>query len=78
MEDDRVAVSFNDTGIGIPIDVKDKIFEPIFTTKEVGRGMGLGLSIAYGIISDYGGTIQVESREGEGTTFKLTFPCAPE
>ncbi len=78
MEDDRVAVSFNDTGIGIPIDVKDKIFEPFFTTKEVGRGMGLGLSIAYGIISDYGGTIQVESREGEGTTFKLTFPCAPE
>jgi PAS domain S-box-containing protein len=75
MDDGHVVVSFNDTGIGIPIDVKDKIFEPFFTTKEVGRGMGLGLSIAYGIISDYGGTIQVESREKVGTTFKLTFPC---
>jgi histidine kinase len=73
-----VAVTFSDTGIGIPMDDKDRIFEPFFTTKEVGKGMGLGLSIAYGIVRDYGGAIHVESREGEGTTFKLTFPCAPE
>ncbi|MBL7176553.1 MAG: PAS domain S-box protein [Desulfobacteraceae bacterium] len=78
VEGDRVAVTFSDTGIGIPMDDKDRIFEPFFTTKEVGKGMGLGLSIAYGIVRDYGGAIHVESREGGGTTFNLTFPCAPE
>jgi histidine kinase len=78
VEGDRVAVMFSDTGVGILIDDKDRIFEPFFTTKEVGKGMGLGLSIAYGIVRDYGGTIHVESREGGGTTFKLTFPSAPE
>jgi histidine kinase len=78
VEGDRVAVTFSDTGIGIPMDDKDRIFEPFFTTKEVGKGMGLGLSIAYGIVRDYGGTIHVESREGGGTTFKLTFPSAQE
>jgi histidine kinase len=78
VEGDRVAVTFSDTGIGIPMDDKDRIFEPFFTTKEVGKGMGLGLSIAYGIVRDYGGTIHVESREGGGTVFKLTFPSAPE
>jgi PAS domain S-box-containing protein len=75
VEGDRVVVTISDTGIGIQMDDKDRIFEPFFTTKEVGKGMGLGLSITYGIVRDYDGTIHVESREGGGTTFRLTFPC---
>ncbi len=75
-EGDRLAVTVSDTGIGIPEDAKSKIFEPFFTTKEVGKGMGLGLSIIYGIVKDYGGDIHMESQEGIGTTFKITFPAA--
>ncbi len=71
-----MAVTIFDTGAGIPDSMKDRIFEPFFTTKEVGRGMGLGLSITYQIVNDYGGHIQVDSEVGVGTTFRLTFPCA--
>ncbi|HEU20116.1 MAG TPA: PAS domain S-box protein [Deltaproteobacteria bacterium] len=69
-----VIVTVSDNGVGIPEDIKDKIFEPFFTTKDVGKGTGLGMSISYGIIHDYGGTIDVESKVDEGTTFTLTFP----
>jgi signal transduction histidine kinase len=73
----RVAVSVSDTGAGIPEDILDKIFEPFFTTKGVGVGTGLGLSISYGIVKDYGGTMEVKSKVGVGTTFLLTFnPCS--
>jgi PAS domain S-box-containing protein len=75
-EGDRVAVTVSDTGIGIPDDARDKVFEPFFTTKEAGKGMGLGLSIAYGIVKDYDGDIHVEGKENEGAIFKLTFPVA--
>lgn len=75
-EGSQVAVTVTDTGIGIPKDARDKIFEPFFTTKEVGKGMGLGLSILYEIVRDYGGMIRVYSEEGVGSTFKLTFPSA--
>jgi PAS domain S-box-containing protein len=75
-ENDRVAISVSDTGAGLPEAHKNRIFEPFFTTKEVGKGMGLGLSITYGIVKDYGGEIEVCSDEGTGTTFKITFPFA--
>ncbi|MFH2064682.1 MAG: ATP-binding protein [Pseudomonadota bacterium] len=77
MENSRVALSISDNGSGIPEENLNKIFQPFFTTKEVGKGMGLGLSIIYGIVKDYGGEIFVDSRLGTGTTFLQTFPIAP-
>jgi len=74
-ENEYVVLTISDTGIGIPKSMQDKIFEPFFTTKEVGKGMGLGLSIVYGIVQSYGGSVQVESEEGKGTCFKYSFPC---
>ncbi len=70
----QVVVTVSDSGIGISDSVKDKIFEPFFTTKEVGKGTGLGMSISYGIVRDYGGSVDVQSKEGVGTTFELRFP----
>jgi two-component system NtrC family sensor kinase len=61
-----------DTGPGIPPEALPRIFDPFFTTKA--EGTGLGLSISYGIVRDHHGTVDVESREGLGTTFTLTFP----
>jgi len=74
----QVVVTVTDTGTGIPDNMKDKIFEPFFTTRQVGKGTGLGLSISYGIVKDYGGTIEVESEVDKGATFKLTFPSCEE
>jgi len=73
---ERVMLTVSDNGIGIPESLRERIFEAFFTTKEMGEGMGLGLSISYGIVKDYGGDIDIESKEGLGTTFKLSFPCA--
>jgi PAS domain S-box-containing protein len=67
-------MTISDTGTGIPEKNIPKIFEPFYTTKEVGKGMGLGLSIIYGIIRDFEGTINVESKPGGGTRFHLRFP----
>jgi len=73
--DNKVVVTISDTGKGIPTEIMDKIFEPFFTTREVGQGTGLGMSISYRIISDYGGTIEIESEVDKGTTFTLKFPA---
>ena len=76
LENDRVTLTVSDNGIGIAQAVLEKVFEPFFTTKEVGSGMGLGLSISYGIVKDYNGEIDIQSKEGLGTTVKMAFPCA--
>ncbi len=72
----RVVAEVEDNGPGIPEEIKDKIFEPFFSTKETSHDMGLGLAILYGIIKDYDGDVQVFSRQGEGTTFRVSFPAA--
>lgn len=75
LDQESVEVTFSDPGCGIPPQILDKIFEPFFSTKEPGKGTGLGLSVTYGIVKDHGGDIDVESKEGEGTTFKVTLPA---
>jgi len=73
-EQDGISISIADTGPGIPEDDLPRIFEPFFTTKEEGKGTGLGLSLGYRIVETHGGTINVSSRVGEGTTFHIEFP----
>ncbi|MGD9246638.1 MAG: PAS domain S-box protein [Desulfobacteraceae bacterium] len=70
----HVVVEVCDSGIGIPERNRGKIFEPFFTTKKVGEGTGIGLSISYGIIKDFGGTIRVRSEKSQGACFIITFP----
>ncbi len=72
----RVAVS--DTGSGIRPEDMARLFEPFFTTKEVGRGLGLGLAIAYGIVTQHGGMIDVQSQVGAGSTFRVVLPSCGE
>ena len=69
---DKVVVEVTDTGVGIPTENLPKIFEPFFTTKEIGRGTGLGLAVCYGILTEHGGTLDVQSTVGSGTTFTIT------
>jgi CheY-like chemotaxis protein len=67
-------ISFSDNGTGMSPDVQDKVFDPFFTTKEAGTGTGLGLSTVFGIVKQSGGHIEVQSTEGQGTTFRVSFP----
>ena len=71
-EDGKVVIEVTDTGVGIPTENLPKIFEPFFTTKEIGRGTGLGLAVCYGILTEHGGTLDVQSTVGTGTTFTIT------
>ena len=73
-ENNLVILEISDTGDGIPQEVMSKIFDPFFTTKGEGKGIGLGLSVVYGIVDAHGGDIEVDSKIGEGTTFKVTLP----
>ncbi len=72
--EDDVRIEIEDTGVGIATDKLERVFEPGFTTKAAGRGMGLGLPISRHIIDQHGGRIEVRSREGEGSTFVVTLP----
>jgi len=76
-EEDNIFISISDTGCGIEEDKIGRIFEPFYTTKEVGKGTGLGLSITYDIIRKHNGAIQVKSKPGEGTTFTIKIPVIP-
>jgi len=69
-------IRISDTGCGIPKTHLKNIFEPFFTTKEEGKGVGLGLSVVYGIVTRHRGTVEVESEPGEGTTFTIHLPLA--
>jgi two-component system NtrC family sensor kinase len=73
----KISVTFRDTGVGIPQENVSKLFEPFFTTKKKGKGVGLGLSVAYGIIQEHGGSILVRSKVGKGTTFTVELPLKP-
>lgn len=74
-QQDEIHISFADTGEGIAEENLDKIFEPFFSTKKVGEGTGLGLSVSYGLIRNHGGEIKVTSRTGEGTVFTVVLPA---
>jgi signal transduction histidine kinase len=72
-----VEVAIRDDGGGMPPEVMTRIFDPFFTTKDVGGGTGLGLAISHGVITGHGGTIDVESAPGVGTTFRIRLPIGP-
>lgn len=73
-EDRKIIISFEDTGEGIPREHLSRLFEPFFTTKKKGKGVGLGLSVAYGIVQEHGGSINVHSKPGHGATFSVELP----
>jgi two-component system NtrC family sensor kinase len=69
-----IRIALSDTGKGIRPEDMENIFVPFYTTKEVGKGTGLGLSVSYGIVKSLGGTIEVESVPGKGSTFSIVLP----
>ncbi|MGA8752599.1 sensor histidine kinase, partial [Candidatus Deferrimicrobium sp.] len=71
---DRIRIAFADNGPGVPADLRTRIFEPFFTTRDVGKGKGLGLTVAYDLVTAHGGTIEVEDTPGGGATFVLQLP----
>jgi signal transduction histidine kinase len=76
---EAVEIRVRDNGTGIPADIRDKLFQPFFTTKPTGEGTGLGLSISYDIVTQqHGGTIEVDSRVGEFTEFTIRLPRTPK
>jgi two-component system, NtrC family, sensor kinase len=77
-ERDGVRIEIEDSGSGIPDEIRNKIFEPFFSTKAEGKGTGLGLSVMYGIVQRHHGTITFDSAAGKGTVFRLFLPCRSE
>jgi signal transduction histidine kinase len=76
--DNQILIKVQDNGNGIPESIREKIFQPFFTTKPTGQGTGLGLSLAYDIVTKgHGGHLNVDSTENEGTKFILTLPTLP-
>jgi signal transduction histidine kinase len=76
LESGMVCILVCDTGQGIPPEIRSRLFEPFFTTREVGQGAGLGLSVAYDIVKKHGGEITVESEVGKGSCFTVRLPIA--
>ena len=77
VDQDARIVRISDTGIGIPEDTLSRIFEPFYTTKEVGKGTGLGLAITYGIVQEHGGQITAANHPDGGAVFTVELPLAP-
>jgi len=78
VERNSVVLQVSDDGPGVPVDVKNKIFDPFFTTKETGKGTGLGLTVAYAIVQEHGGSIRVESPPTGGASFTVELPVSIE
>jgi signal transduction histidine kinase len=76
--ENQAVIEITDTGKGVPDEIKDRLFDPFYTTKEEGQGTGLGLSIAYGIIQKHNGRIMVESLVGNGASFFIYLPLQAE
>ena len=70
----KIEIRVSDNGTGIPTDIKEKIFQPFFTTKPTGQGTGLGLSLSYDIVKAAGGEIKLSSVDGKGTSFTILIP----
>jgi signal transduction histidine kinase len=75
-EEEKIIISFSDTGVGIPAENMSNLFEPFFSTKKKGKGVGLGLSVAYGIIEEHKGTIRAVPGKEKGATFVVELPAA--
>jgi CheY-like chemotaxis protein len=75
-KEDHIEIAISDTGTGIDDETRKRMFEPFFTTKERGKGTGLGLAMVYGVVNNHGGVLDVESRVGEGTTFRVYLPVS--
>jgi signal transduction histidine kinase len=73
-ENNQVVIRLKDNGVGIPEEIKARIWEPFFTTKPVGVGTGLGMSITFGIVEKHGGKIDLQSEVGKGTEFVISIP----
>ena len=73
-EGNKVLITVKDNGNGIPDSIKEKIFQPFFTTKPTGQGTGLGLSLSYDIVKAHGGELKVETKEGKGSEFVISLP----
>ena len=74
VDDATVSVVIRDSGCGMAQNILDRIWEPFFTTKEVGKGVGLGLALTYNIVKRHGGEIEAQSRVGEGSQFTVLLP----